>query len=262
MLPPAGPAEAEVAREGRRPPASECVDGLGGSGDAGGVWACSSQQGAASGSEGTAESVRARSAGCRCWPRPRRLDECEWIDAIVVVAPPEWEEPAILLAEEIGARRCRRASPGGDTRSASVRAGLAEVPEDALVILVHDAARPLAADASSRALLEALGEGFDGAVPGLPVADTVKRVRERRRGRDAGARRARGRADAAGLSRAGAAAAAEGEGRDRLRLARRGGRRARQGRRGDERLLKVTTPADLARVEALLAAEVTWLPWR
>ena len=38
----------------------------------------------------------------------RRLDECDWIDAIVVVAPPEWEEPAILLAEELGASKVTR----------------------------------------------------------------------------------------------------------------------------------------------------------
>ena len=35
----------------------------------------------------------------------RRLDESGWVDEIVVVAPPEWEEPAILLAEELARRR-------------------------------------------------------------------------------------------------------------------------------------------------------------
>src|SRR6266536_6616382 len=67
----------------------------------------------------------------------RRLDECEGIDAIVVVAPPDWEEPAILLAEEIGASKVTACVAGGETRSASVRAGLAEVPEDASFVLVH-----------------------------------------------------------------------------------------------------------------------------
>ena len=41
----------------------------------------------------------------------RRLDECDWIDGIVVVAPPEWEEPAILLAEELGASKVDRLRP-------------------------------------------------------------------------------------------------------------------------------------------------------
>src|SRR3569623_2492533 len=66
----------------------------------------------------------------------RRLDESEWVDAVVVVAPPEWEEPAILLAEEIGASKVTACVTGGKTRSASVRAGVAEVPEDAAVLIV------------------------------------------------------------------------------------------------------------------------------
>jgi 2-C-methyl-D-erythritol 4-phosphate cytidylyltransferase len=106
----------------------------------------------------------------------RRLDESEWVDAVVVVAPPEWEEPAILLAEEIGASKVTACVTGGETRSDSVRAGVAEVPEDAAAILVHDAARPLLSDALIARLLAALGEGFDGAVPALPLSDTVKRV--------------------------------------------------------------------------------------
>jgi 2-C-methyl-D-erythritol 4-phosphate cytidylyltransferase len=106
----------------------------------------------------------------------RRLDESDWIDAVVVVAPPEWEEPAILLAEEIGASKVTACVTGGATRSDSVRAGVAEVPEDAAVILVHDAARPLLPDEVIGRVIEALREGFDGAVPALPVPDTVKRV--------------------------------------------------------------------------------------
>src|SRR5262249_10904887 len=72
----------------------------------------------------------------------RRLDASDWIDGIVLVAPPEWEEPAILAAEEIGASKVASCVTGGETRSASVRAGLAEIPEDAAAVLVHDAARP------------------------------------------------------------------------------------------------------------------------
>jgi 2-C-methyl-D-erythritol 4-phosphate cytidylyltransferase len=65
---------------------------------------------------------------------------------------------------------------GGTTRSASVRAGLAAVPADADVVLVHDAARPLAPPEVFDAVLAAVAAGADGAVPGLPVTDTVKRV--------------------------------------------------------------------------------------
>ena len=106
----------------------------------------------------------------------RRLDDSEWVDAIIVVAPPGWEEPAILLAEEIGAAKVRAVVPGGETRAESVRSGLAEVPDDAAVVLVHDAARPLLTDEVIGRVLAPLGEGWDGAIPGLAVSDTVKRL--------------------------------------------------------------------------------------
>jgi 2-C-methyl-D-erythritol 4-phosphate cytidylyltransferase len=106
----------------------------------------------------------------------RRLDASQWVDGIVVVAPPGWEEPAILLAEEEGCDKVRACVTGGATRSDSVRAGLAEVPADALVVLVHDAARPLVTDQVVERVLAPLSEGWDGVVPGLPVGDTLKRV--------------------------------------------------------------------------------------
>jgi 2-C-methyl-D-erythritol 4-phosphate cytidylyltransferase len=65
---------------------------------------------------------------------------------------------------------------GGPTRSASVRAGLAAVPTNAAVIVVHDAARPLADPALFERVVAAVRAGADGAVPGVAVADTIKRV--------------------------------------------------------------------------------------
>ncbi|CAN5164568.1 bifunctional 2-C-methyl-D-erythritol 4-phosphate cytidylyltransferase/2-C-methyl-D-erythritol 2,4-cyclodiphosphate synthase [soil metagenome] len=65
---------------------------------------------------------------------------------------------------------------GGTTRSASVRAGLAVVPEEAEVIVVHDAARPSASPALFVATVAAVGDGADAAVPGLGVVDTIKLV--------------------------------------------------------------------------------------
>src|SRR5919198_5563571 len=73
----------------------------------------------------------------------RRLDESDWVERIVIAAPPEWEEPCILVAEELGAGKVASVVTGGETRCASVRAALAEVGDDATVILVHDAARPV-----------------------------------------------------------------------------------------------------------------------
>jgi len=107
-----------------------------------------------------------------------RLEASAWIDRIVIAAPPEWEEPCILVAEEIGAGKVSSVVTGGAARSESVRLALEEVPEEAAVVLVHDAARPLLPDAVIERVLAPLSEGWDGAVPALPVPDTVKRVEQ------------------------------------------------------------------------------------
>jgi 2-C-methyl-D-erythritol 4-phosphate cytidylyltransferase len=69
---------------------------------------------------------------------------------------------------------------GGSTRAASVRAGLDAVPGDAGVVVVHDAARPLAGAGLFGAVVDALVPGVDAAVPGLAVAETVKQVADGR----------------------------------------------------------------------------------
>src|SRR4051812_11757599 len=184
----------------------------------------------------------------------RRLDESEEIDGIVIVAPPGWEQPAILLAGEAGASKVAACVPGGETRSASVRAGLAEVPDDAATILVHDAARPLLPRDLVPRLLAALADGVDGAVPGVAVTDTVKRVR------DGAVAETPPRDELVAVQtpqafRAAALrAAAAGDASDCAALVEAAGGRVKVVA-GDERLLKVTTPDDLARAEALLAAE-------
>ena len=65
---------------------------------------------------------------------------------------------------------------GGATRSGSVRAGLAVVPEDIGIVVVHDAVRPLAdADLFER-VLAAVEAGADAAVPAVPLSDTLREV--------------------------------------------------------------------------------------
>jgi 2-C-methyl-D-erythritol 4-phosphate cytidylyltransferase len=105
-----------------------------------------------------------------------RLDGSEWIEGIVVAAPPEWEEPCILVAEEVAAGKVAKTVTGGATRSESVLAALAEVPDEASVILVHDAARPLVTEQMIEGVITALGDGWDGAIPVLPLSDTIKKV--------------------------------------------------------------------------------------
>ncbi len=65
---------------------------------------------------------------------------------------------------------------GGDTRADSVRAGLAVISPEYDVIVVHDAARPLASPALFTAVVGGLDSGVDGAICALPVSDTIKRV--------------------------------------------------------------------------------------
>ncbi len=183
-----------------------------------------------------------------------RLDRCPLVDAIVVAAPPGWEEPAILLAEELAVSKVVACVTGGATRAQSAAAALFDVPVGALVVLVHDAARPLVTDAVVERLIGPLGEGFDGAVPALPIADTLKRVQDgvvvETVDRDglvvaqtpqAFLAPALRRAFAADLSDATDCASL---------VERMGGRVAVV--EGDPRLLKVTTPADLALVGSWL----------
>jgi 2-C-methyl-D-erythritol 4-phosphate cytidylyltransferase len=180
----------------------------------------------------------------------RRLEACPWVDGIVLVAPPGWEEPAILVAEEEGCGKVHACVTGGETRSDSVRAGLAEVPTDALVILVHDAARPLVSDEVVERVLAPLSEGWDGVVPGLPVGDTLKRV-----GSDGGVEETVARdglwavqtpqAFAADVLRR--AQASDAEATDCAGLVEAAGGRVKVVE-GDPRLLKVTSEADLETV--------------
>jgi 2-C-methyl-D-erythritol 4-phosphate cytidylyltransferase len=184
-----------------------------------------------------------------------RLERSDWIDAIVIAAPPGWEEPAILVAEELAAAKVAAVVAGGSTRAASVRSALAEVPAEALAVVVHDAARPLLAEAVLERVLLPLGEGFDGAVPGLPLADTVKRVRGgvvvETLERDELVAVQTPQAFAAPRLREAFAGDLHGA-TDCAALVERAGGRVRVVE-GDPRLLKVTTPADLALAELMLA---------
>ncbi len=65
---------------------------------------------------------------------------------------------------------------GGASRSESVRAGLAAVPESATVVCVHDAARPFATSQLYERVVAAIDAGADGAIPGVAVTDTIKVV--------------------------------------------------------------------------------------
>jgi 2-C-methyl-D-erythritol 4-phosphate cytidylyltransferase/2-C-methyl-D-erythritol 2,4-cyclodiphosphate synthase len=98
---------------------------------------------------------------------------CHGIAWVVAAVPPGFEDLAHATLEPIGSHAV---VTGGSSRQASVRAALAAIPEDAPVIVCHDAARPFASAVLFRAVLDALDDA-DGAVPVVPVSDTMKRVR-------------------------------------------------------------------------------------
>lgn len=91
---------------------------------------------------------------------------------VVVLAPGEAAEAEALL--ESGAADV--AVEGGAERADSVRAALAVVEADAAVIVVHDAARPLASAELHEAVVAAVHGGADAAIPAVAVTDTIKRV--------------------------------------------------------------------------------------
>lgn len=96
------------------------------------------------------------------------LDAARAVGSVVLVVPADCAGEAEPLADQVVA--------GGPTRSASVRAGLAAVPSDVEVIVVHDAARPVPVPAVWERVLAAVADGADGAVPVVPVADTLREL--------------------------------------------------------------------------------------
>jgi 2-C-methyl-D-erythritol 4-phosphate cytidylyltransferase len=94
-------------------------------------------------------------------------------DHVVVVLG---DDDTALGDELVEAGAADASVAGGAERADSVRAGLALVADDAAVVVVHDAARPLASADLYRAVVDAVRRGADAAIPGLAVTDTVKRV--------------------------------------------------------------------------------------
>jgi 2-C-methyl-D-erythritol 4-phosphate cytidylyltransferase len=106
----------------------------------------------------------------------RALAAAATVEHVVVAAPPDAVEVTrtLLAAEHAGASL--EVVPGGAERPDSVRAALAALPDDVDVVLVHDAARPLAPSQLADAVAAAVAGGRDAVVPVLPVVDTVKQV--------------------------------------------------------------------------------------
>ncbi|MCD0486421.1 2-C-methyl-D-erythritol 4-phosphate cytidylyltransferase [Streptacidiphilus sp. ASG 303] len=107
----------------------------------------------------------------------RALARSRAVGLVVVAAPPDGVAAVAALLDDHGIPgKDVRVVAGGATRQESVRLGLAAVPEDVDVVLVHDAARPLVPVEVVDAVVDAVRGGAGAVVPAVPLADTVKRV--------------------------------------------------------------------------------------
>jgi 2-C-methyl-D-erythritol 4-phosphate cytidylyltransferase len=110
----------------------------------------------------------------------RALARARLVDVVVVAAPPGDEAEVRVLLDTYQAPTDVTVTTGGDTRQDSVRLALESLDPDVDVVLVHDAARPLAPSQLVDDVVQAVAAGAEAAIPALPVADTIKRVEDGR----------------------------------------------------------------------------------
>ncbi|MGW3043129.1 2-C-methyl-D-erythritol 4-phosphate cytidylyltransferase [Kitasatospora sp. NPDC001159] len=107
----------------------------------------------------------------------RALARSRAVGLVVVAAPADGVAEVVALLDSHGLDgKDIRVVAGGATRQESVRLGLAAIPEDVEIVLVHDAARPLVPVEVVDAVAAAVRAGAEAVVPAVPLADTVKRV--------------------------------------------------------------------------------------
>ncbi|WP_439564075.1 2-C-methyl-D-erythritol 4-phosphate cytidylyltransferase [Microcella sp.] len=181
---------------------------------------------------------------------------------VVVVAPASHRAEAAAIGHRVAgaAKDALTVVTGGDSRAASVAAGLAAVAAGVEVVLIHDAARALTPpDVFTRVVQRVRAERV-GVIPALPVVDTIAR-------RDA-AGAVLGQVDRSELAaiqtpqgfplaayRAAVAAIAPGaEHTDDASVFAAAGHPVVTVL-GDDRAFKVTTPWDLRRAEQLVAGD-------
>lgn len=114
------------------------------------------------------------------WASARMFARCARIHGLVFVFPESVLEDERCrvqqLAGDLGLP-CRFVA-GGARRQDSVRHGLDALPEEADVVLIHDAARPFASAVLAGRVLDGLQSGAVGVIPVIPVTDTIKVVQD------------------------------------------------------------------------------------
>lgn len=103
------------------------------------------------------------------------LEACPYITEIVVATREDLLVPVAQLCKDATLYKVRKVVVGGESRTASVLAGLREVDPDAELVAIHDGARPLVTEeVISEVILKAAQCG--AAAPAVPVKDTIKRA--------------------------------------------------------------------------------------
>lgn len=113
------------------------------------------------------------------WHSARALARVAPLGGLVFVFPPEELEASTERIRQLGVESLGlpwRVAPGGARRQDSVCNGLSALPPQCGRVLIHDSARPFASASLSVRLLQALDNGALGAIPVLPVTDTIKRI--------------------------------------------------------------------------------------
>tara|TARA_B100000686_G_C16787198_1_gene976036 strand:- start:1834 stop:2478 length:645 start_codon:yes stop_codon:yes gene_type:complete len=95
-------------------------------------------------------------------------------DGLVVVTAPDRCLAVEELVSETGITA--KVVVGASTRSSSVRAGLAALPDDTEVVLIHDGARPLASVNLFNRVLESVQTGNDAVVPCVAISDSLRLI--------------------------------------------------------------------------------------
>jgi 2-C-methyl-D-erythritol 4-phosphate cytidylyltransferase len=105
----------------------------------------------------------------------RALENCPYIQEILVVTREELMVPLSKLCGDSGLTKVSKVLLGGDSRTESVRLGVSEVSKRAELIAIQDGARPLV---SQRVLEDAIltAARCGAAAPAVPVKDTIKRA--------------------------------------------------------------------------------------
>jgi 2-C-methyl-D-erythritol 4-phosphate cytidylyltransferase len=104
------------------------------------------------------------------------LERSELIDSIIVIAKEKYVAEAKKVVENCGAGKVADVIPGGETRTQSVRNGLANIKaDDDDIVLIHDGVRPFLTEGAISATVEAARE-HGASVLGVPCTSTIKKV--------------------------------------------------------------------------------------